>query len=40
MSDTKLDQAEEILCYEISDEAPEGAAGTKRAANYTLFAPL
>ena len=37
MSDTSLDQSEEILSYEISDEALEGAAGTKQAANYTLF---
>ena len=35
MSDTRLDQAEEILSYEISDEALESAAGIKRAANYT-----
>jgi hypothetical protein len=43
MSDTtiKLDQAEEeILAYEISDEALEAAAGTvkEKAANYTLGA--
>ena len=31
------DQAEEILSYEISDEALESAAGNKRAATYTLF---
>jgi hypothetical protein len=37
MSDTRLEQTEEILSYEISDEALEGAAGTKRAASYTLF---
>jgi hypothetical protein len=37
MSSTRLDQAEEILSYEISDEALESAAGTKWAANYTLF---
>ena len=37
MSDTRLDQTEEILSFEISDEALESAAGTKRAANYTLF---
>ena len=28
---------QEILSYEISDEALEGAARTKQAANYTLF---
>ena len=37
MSNTRLDQAEEILSYEISDEALESAAGTKRAAHYTLY---
>ena len=37
MSDTRLDQTEEILSYEISDEALETAAGIKRAANYTLY---
>ena len=31
------DQTEEILSYEISDEALESAAGTKRAAHYTLY---
>ena len=36
-SDTTIDQAKEILSYEISDEALEGAARTKQAANYTLF---
>ena len=37
MSDTRPDQTEEILSYEISDEALESAAGTKRAARYTLY---
>ena len=37
MSDTRPDQTEEILSYEMSDEALESAAGTKRAANYTLY---
>ena len=37
MSDTRLEQTEEILSYEISDEALEGAAGINRAANYTLY---
>ena len=37
MSDTKLDHAEEILSYEISDEALESAAATQPAANYTLY---
>ncbi|MFZ0064639.1 MAG: hypothetical protein WAK90_00570 [Pseudolabrys sp.] len=37
MSDTTLDQSEEIFCYEISDEALEIAAGANRAANYTFF---
>jgi hypothetical protein len=37
MRDTRLDQTEEILFYEISDEVLESAAGTKQAANYTLF---
>ena len=37
MSDTTIDQAKEILSYEISDEALEGAERTKQAANYTLF---
>jgi hypothetical protein len=37
MSDTRLDQTEEILFYEISDEVLESAAGAKPAANYTLF---
>ena len=31
MSDTRPDQTEEILSYEMSDEALESAAGTKRA---------
>ena len=31
------DQTEEILSYEISDEAIESAPGTKRAAHYTLY---
>ena len=30
MSDTSLDQSEEILSYEISDEGFESAAGAKR----------
>ena len=29
MSDTKLDQTEEILYFEISDEALESAAGNQ-----------
>jgi hypothetical protein len=34
----ELDQAEkEILAHQISDEALEMAAGSKTAANYTLF---
>ena len=37
MSDTTLDQTEEILFYEISDEVLESAAEARRAANYTLF---
>ena len=37
MSDTRPDQTEEILSYEISDEELETAAGIKRAANYTLY---
>jgi hypothetical protein len=37
MSNTRLNQAEEILSYEISDEALESAAGINRAANYTLY---
>lgn len=37
MSDTTLDQSEEIFCYEISDEALEIAAGANRAANYTFL---
>ena len=37
MTETRLDQTEEILSYEISDEALESTAETKRAANYTLF---
>jgi hypothetical protein len=37
MTETRLDQTEEILSYEISDEALESAAGTKRAARYTLY---
>ena len=37
MSDTRLDQAEEILTYEMSDEALEGAAGSRQAGNYTLY---
>ena len=37
MSDTTIDQTQEILFYEISDEALESAAAGKRAANYTLF---
>ena len=37
MSDTRPDQTEEILSYEMSDEALESAAGTKRAANYTFY---
>jgi hypothetical protein len=37
LHDTTIDQAKEILSYEISDEALEGAARTKQAANYTLF---
>ena len=37
MTDTRFDQAEEILSYEVSDEALESAAGNKQAANYTLF---
>jgi hypothetical protein len=37
MSDTRPDQTEEILSYEISDEALESAAGTKRAARCTLY---
>jgi hypothetical protein len=36
-SDTTIDQAKEILSYEISDEALESAAGTKQVPNYTLF---
>jgi hypothetical protein len=33
-----FDQADEkILAYEVSDETLEAAAGSKRAANYTLF---
>ena len=37
MTETGLDQTEEILSYEISDEALESTAETRRAANYTLF---
>ena len=37
MSDTRPDQTEEILSYELSDEALESAVGTKRAAHYTLY---
>jgi len=36
-SDTTVDQIKEILSYEISDEVLESAAGTKQAANYTLY---
>ena len=33
-----LDRTDEkILAYEVSDEALEGAAETKKAANHTLF---
>ena len=34
----ELDHAEkEILAHQISDKAPEIAAGSETAANYTLF---
>jgi hypothetical protein len=39
MSDTTIGRdrpEEEILTYEVSDEALEAAAGIKQAANYTL----
>jgi len=37
-----LDQTEdELLAYDISDEALESAAGSEKAGNYTLiFVPL
>ncbi|MGD9923328.1 MAG: hypothetical protein AB7V13_18065 [Pseudorhodoplanes sp.] len=31
-----LSQEEEILGFDVSDEALEGAAGTEASANYTL----
>jgi len=39
MSDIALDQTEEILAYEVSDEALETAAGTgnELAGHYTLY---
>jgi hypothetical protein len=39
MSDTTivLDQTEEILTFEISDEALETAAGNETAGRYTLY---
>ena len=36
MTETRLDQTEEILSYEISDEALESTAETRRAANGLL----
>ena len=41
MSDTSLDQSEEILSYEISDEALESAAGpSKRPTTLSFIVPL
>jgi hypothetical protein len=33
-----IQQKEDILCFEVSDDALEGAAGSETAANYTLGA--
>jgi hypothetical protein len=37
MSDITLDQAEEILACEVSDEALETAAGMGKVGHYTFY---
>jgi hypothetical protein len=37
MNDITLDQTEEILADEISDEALETAAGSGKVGHYTLY---